>query len=284
MTDGSKRLHRDDAQTLKTIAAEAFAALGGAGQIPPFSTRRSSSSPGLSVDDAYRVTSLLRQMYEASGATAVGRKIGFTNRTIWAQYGVYAPIWGHVFDRSVHDLATVGSLPLAPFSEPRIEPEIVFGLAAAPSADMDETALSSCIAWVALGYEIVQSIFPGWKFAASDTIAANGVHGALLIGPRHPYPPRAAEWQRTLSTFEIDLSCNGRLVDRGHAANVLDGPLSALRHLAGLLAADPVNPPLAAGEIVSTGTLTKAMPVVPGETWTAAPKGIALDAIRLGFT
>jgi 2-keto-4-pentenoate hydratase len=227
MTDGSKRLHRDDAQTLKTIAAEAFAALGGAGQIPPFSTRRSSSSPGLSVDDAYRVTPLLRQMYEASGATAVGRKIGFTNRTIWAQYGVYAPIWGHVFDRSVHDLATVGSLPLAPFSEPRIEPEIVFGLAAAPSPDMDETALSSCIAWVALGYEIVQSIFPGWKFAASDTIAANGVHGALLIGPRHPYPPRAAEWQRTLSAFEIDLSCNGRLVDRGHAANVLDGPLGA---------------------------------------------------------
>jgi hypothetical protein len=51
-----------------------------------------------------------------------------------------------------------------------------------------------------------------------------------------------------------------------------------------VLAADPVNPPLAAGEIVSTGTLTKAMPVFPGETWTAAPKGIALDAIRLGFT
>jgi 2-keto-4-pentenoate hydratase len=270
----------ESARALKAIATEAFAALGGAGQIPPFSARRL----GLAVDDAYRVTPLVRQMYEASGAKAVGRKIGFTNRTIWAEYGVYAPIWGHVFDRSVRDLATVATLPLAPFSEPRIEPEIMFGLAAAPSADMDETALSSCIAWVALGYEIVQSIFPGWKFAASDTIAANGVHGALLIGPRHPYPPRAAEWQRTLSTFEIDLSCNGRLVDRGHAANVLDGPLSALRHLAGLLAADPVKPPLAAGEIVSTGTLTKAMPVFPGETWTAAPKGIALDAIRLGFT
>jgi 2-keto-4-pentenoate hydratase len=270
----------DNAQTLKAIAAEAFAALGGAGQISPFS-----SSPfGLSVDDAYRVMPLVRQMYEAGGAKAVGRKIGFTNRTIWEQYGVYAPIWGHVFDRSVRDLATVATLPLAPFSEPRIEPEIVFGLAAAPSADMDETALSSCIAWIALGYEIVQSIYPGWKFAASDTIAANGVHGALLIGPRHPFAPRAAEWRRTLSTFEIDLSCNGRLVDSGHAANVLDGPLSALRHLTGLLAADPVNPPLAAGEIISTGTLTKAMPIVPGEIWTAAPKGIPLDLIRLDFT
>jgi 2-oxo-3-hexenedioate decarboxylase len=266
-------------ETLKAIAAEAFAALEGARQIPPFSTR----PRGLRVDDAYRVTPLVRQMYEAGGAKAMGRKIGFTNRTIWAQYGVYAPIWGYVFDRSVHDLATVEALSLARFSEPRIEPEIVFGLAAAPSAQMDETALSSCIAWVALGFEIVQSIYPGWKFSAADTIAANGVHGALLIGPRHPFAPRATEWRRTLSAFEIDLSCGNRQVDRGHAENVLGGPLSALRHLAGLLANDPVNPPLAAGEIVSTGTLTKAMPVVSGETWTAAPGEIALDTVQLRF-
>jgi 2-keto-4-pentenoate hydratase len=267
----------ESAEALKAIAAEAFAALGNARQIPPFSSR----PRGLSVGDAYRVTPLVRQMYEAGGAKALGRKIGFTNRTIWQQYGVFAPIWGYVFDRTVHDLAAVETLALSLFSEPRIEPEIVFGLAAAPSAQMDETALSSCIAWVALGFEIVQSIYPGWKFSAADTVAANGVHGALLIGPRHPFAPRAAEWQRTLSAFEIDLNRDGRLIDRGHAANVLGGPLSALRHLAGLLANDPLNPPLAAGEIVSTGTLTKAMPIVPGEVWAAAPNGIALDAIQL---
>jgi len=270
----------ENAEALKAIAAEAFAALGNARQISPFSSRPS----GLCVDDAYRVTPLVRQMYEAGGAKATGRKIGFTNRTIWAQYGVYAPIWGYVFDRSVHDLAAVEALPLATFSEPRIEPEIVFGLAEAPSVQMDETALLSCIAWIALGFEIVQSIYPGWKFSAADTIAANGVHGALLIGPRHPVLPRTAEWQRTLSAFEIDLDCGGRRVDRGHAENVLGGPLSALRYLVGLLASDPVNPPLAAGEIVSTGTLTRAMPVVSGETWTATPAGIALDAIQLRFS
>jgi 2-oxo-3-hexenedioate decarboxylase len=261
------------------MAAEAFAALVGSRQISPFSSR----PEGLSVDDAYRLTPLVRQMYEASGARTAGRKIGFTNRTIWTQYGVYAPIWGYVFDRSVHDLAAVDTLSLAPFSEPRIEPEIVLGLSAAPSAQMDETDLSSCIEWVALGFEIVQSIFPGWKFSAADTVAANGVHGALLIGPRHPFAAQAAEWQRTLPSFQIGLSCGGRLIDRGHAENVLGGPLSALRHLVGLLANDPFNPPLAAGEIVSTGTLTKAMPVVAGETWTAVPTGIALDKIRLRF-
>src|ERR1700730_12536939 len=270
----------ENAKTLKATAEEAFAALGNTRQISPFSSRPA----GLAVDDAYRVTPLVRRMYEAGGAKTTGRKIGFTNRTIWAQYGVYAPIWGYVFDRSVHDLAANEALPLAPFSEPRIEPEIVFGLAAAPSAQMDGPALPSCISSAALGFEIVQSIYPGWKFSAADTVAANGVHGALLIGPRHPFAPDMAEWQRTLSAFEIDLNCGGRLIDRGRAENVLGGPLSALRHLVGLLAKDPFNPPLAAGEMVSPGTLPQAVPVVAGEVWTAAPTGIGLDAVRLRFT
>jgi 2-keto-4-pentenoate hydratase len=264
---------------LDKIAAEAADALTNTRQIPPFSSR----PDGLTIDDAYRVTPRVRKIYQARGSKVVGRKIGFTNRTIWDQYGVYQPIWGYVFDETAKHLAETETLALQPFSEPRIEPEIIFGLGSTPSAEMDELALSSCIAWVALGFEIVQSIFPGWKFTAADTVAANGVHGALLIGPSQPFAPRASEWLRTLSGFEIDLHCNGQLIDRGHAGNVLDGPLSALRHLVGLLAADPINPLLAAGEIISTGTLTKAMPVAAGEVWTATPTGIALDAIRVRF-
>jgi 2-oxo-3-hexenedioate decarboxylase len=270
--------HGADAASLQAIAAEAYDALVHTHQISPFTTRPG----GLSVDDAYRAMPLMRRLYEANGAKAVGRKIGFTNRTIWAQYNVYAPAWGYVFDRTLRDL-DAAPLPLAPYSEPRIEPEIVFGLAAAPSSRMDDAALLACVEWLALGYEIVQSIFPGWKFSAADTIAANGVHGALLIGKRYAAAPRAAEWLRTLAAFDIDLCCDGKLIDRGSAANVMDGPLSALRHLAELLEDDPSNPPLATGEIVTTGTLTKAMPVAAGETWTAVPRGVALEGIEVRF-
>jgi 2-oxo-3-hexenedioate decarboxylase len=63
----------------------------------------------------------------------------------------------------------------------------------------------------------------------------------------------------------------------------MDGPLTALRHLLALLADDPVNPPLAPGEIVTTGTLTKAMPIKPGETWTTQPIGIDLEGAELRF-
>jgi 2-keto-4-pentenoate hydratase len=266
-------------ETMHSIATEAFGALEQTHQISPFSSR----PRGLSVDDAYRVTRRVRQMFETRGAKVKGRKIGFTNRTIWQQYNVYAPIWGYAYDRTVHDLAGTPTLSLGQLSEPRIEPEIMFGLGRAPAAGMDEAALSACIDWVALGYEIVQSIYPGWQFAASDTIAAGGLHGALLIGPRQPFAPRDAEWLTELTEFEIDLSCDGRLIDHGHAKNVLEGPLSALRHLVELLQHDSVNPPLASGEIISTGTLTKAMPIAPGETWTAKPSGIALDGVTVRF-
>ena len=53
-------------------------------------------------------------------------------------------------------------------TEPKIEPEIMFGFVAAPSPGMDDAALLSCIAWVAHGFEIAQSIFPDWKFSAAD--------------------------------------------------------------------------------------------------------------------
>jgi len=60
-------------------------------------------------------------------------------------------------------------------------------------------------------------------------------------------------------------------------------PLSALRQLVGLLARDPVNPPLATGDIVTTGTLTRAFPILPGESWSTTLHGIELGGRPVWF-
>ena len=99
----------------------------------------------------------------------------------------------------------------------------------------------------------------------------------------HPNAVHAEDWGRTLLTFEIDLKRDGTVADHGRATNVLDGPVSALRHLVGILGRDTVNPPLAAGEIVTTGTLTRALPVSAGETWTTELMGVGLDGICVRF-
>jgi 2-oxo-3-hexenedioate decarboxylase len=148
---------------------------------------------------------------------------------------------------------------------------------------MDEQALIRCIDWIAHGFEIVQSIFPNWLFQAPDSVAAYGLHGRLFVGPRHSATSRQVEWARELSRFEIDLFRNGAPVDHGIAANVLDGPLFALRHLAQTLAEDPQSPALAAGEIVTTGTLTRAFPVAAGEEWSTKLTDIPLEDARIRF-
>jgi 2-oxo-3-hexenedioate decarboxylase len=271
-----KPLERPD---LDTIANEVTASLASHRQISTFSSRPA----GLTLADAFRVTALLRRSFEARHETITGRKIGFTNREMWRVYGVNAPVWGYATDRTTSELTYKQVKDVGDFAEPRIEPEIMFGLKAAPLPRMTESELLDCIDWLSLGYEVVQSIYPGWKFAPSDTVAANGLHGALLIGTRHRFSHRKAEWLRELATFEVGLYCNGELSQRGGGALVLGSPLLALRHLVELLAVDPHNPPLRAGEIISTGTLTLAMPVSPGENWTTKVSGIPLDDISLSF-
>jgi 2-oxo-3-hexenedioate decarboxylase len=146
---------------LQAIAAEAFAVLDTGHQISPFSARLSA----FDLDDAYPVTAAIRQMCEMRGEMPVGRKIGFTNRTIWAEFNVYGPVWGYVYNRTVHNLAEIGdTFSLVGLAEPRIEPEIVFKLALAPAPGMNEKALLACIDWVAHGFEIVQSIFLDGSF------------------------------------------------------------------------------------------------------------------------
>jgi 2-keto-4-pentenoate hydratase len=65
---------------------------------------------------------------------------------------------------------------------------------------------------------------------------------------------------------------------------VLDSPLMALAHLVALLAAQPESPPLAAGEIISTGTMTDAHPVQRGERWSTDLHGFAVRGLEITFT
>jgi 2-oxo-3-hexenedioate decarboxylase len=258
-----------------------IATLDACGQLPPL-TR---TAAGLSLPDAYRISRAVTARRRARGERVVGRKIGFTNRTIWDEYGVHHPIDGPMYDTTVRHVMGPATASLARFVEPRIEPEIVLGFASAPRPGMDEAAILGCVAWVAHGFEIVQSLFPGWIFGGADCVAAFGLHGALCCGPKVMLEPAdRSRWLRDLTAFEIMLAKDGHVVDRGQAVNVLGGPLSALSHLVEAIAADPDAEPVAAGDIVTTGTVTRAFPLLPGERWTTVVSGLPLPGMDVTFS
>jgi 2-keto-4-pentenoate hydratase len=226
--------------------------------VPRFSERY----PGLTADAAYAAGRELHANRLAQGWKPLGRKIGFTNRTLWERYGVHEPMWGTVYDRTlIHAQNGRASVPLAGLAQPRIEPEIAVKLARAPRSS-DESELLDCIEWFAHSIEIVQCHHPDWKVSIADCCADNGLHGRLVLGSRVDSVD-AAE----LPSVEVKLFKHERLVDRGLGANVLGSPLLSLGYLVELLAKQPAAEPLRAGEIITTGVLTDAHPVAPGEAW-----------------
>jgi 2-oxo-3-hexenedioate decarboxylase len=269
-----------DRAAADAIAAELLGLLGAGRQVEPFTERHGS----FGLAEAYAVSARLTAFRRARGETPVGRKIGFTNRSVWSGHGISGPIHAPMYDTTVRDIAPAGdAFALDGLPEPRIEPEFVLHLARAPEPGMDEAALFGCVDWVAHGFEIVFSIFPGWRFGAADAAAAYGVHAALLLGPQRAVEDDRAWWFGVLSRFGVTLAREGGGTVEGHATNVLGGPLSALRFLVEEIARSQDAPPLAAGEIVTTGTLTEAMPAVPGETWASTLEGVPLEGLRLTF-
>ena len=241
----------------------------------------SAADASFDIDAAYAVADDIRRRRLARGERVRGYKIGFTNRSIWDRYGVHAPIWGPVWDTTVAQIeGTEHAASLAGLVQPRLEPEIMFGFAAAPRAGMSDEELLGCIDWVAHGFEIVHTHFDDWHFRAADTVADFALHGRLCIGPRVPVS-RFATLRTDLAALRIELYKNGALVDRGEGAIVLDGPLDALRLWIEAMHAQRVRWPIEAGHIVTTGTLTDAWPLSPGDLFETRLSDARLAGLRL---
>ena len=225
---------------------------------------------------AYQTALAVRALRMARGEQPRGYKIGFTNRTIWQRYQVFAPIWGTVWDSTLSfddnddDGHAAAPLSLAGLCQPRIEPELVFGLRASPAIGADLDGLFDAIDWVAPGFELVQSHQADWKFSAPDTVADAGLHARLRVGRRVPLRQLAADapaLDALLAGATLTLHRDGQRIDQGTGANVLDSPLRALLHFMNELRQCPGAPALQAGDVITTGTWTDAWPVQPGQHW-----------------
>lgn len=272
--------HRIDVQD---IARELLDALDHGRSIASIVKR----DPGFGWNEGYAAAAEILRLRRARGERTIGRKIGFTNRNIWAEYGATAPIWAHVYDRTVvvakRNRAT---LSLTGSVRPRLEPEIAFKLSAPLAAGVTEPEqVLQSIEWFSASFEIVDCHFADWKFHSADSAADFALHWRLIVGA--PCAVRAQEipaLAAQLRECRVALSRNGEVRDRGVGANALGHPAAAIAHLAAVLARQPQFEPLAAGEIITTGTLTAALPIAAGERWASDYAGLPVTGLELTLT
>lgn len=242
--------------------------------IPP-----SAREPVLDLPTAYAVEAELVRFRKASGHNPVGLKVGFANKAVWRALKLDTLVWAHVYDDTVRYAENnEATLSLAPFHAPKIEPEIVFKMRRPLGQGVTAAAeVLDAVEWIALGFEIIDCVFPDWKFQPVDFVASYGLHAGLVVGtPMAVTPDNIPALAEQLAAFTVKLQKNGEVVAEGAGKNSLRNPALCVGELASALTRQPGATPLAAGDLISSGTLTESQLIAPGETWTAIVDGIAL--------
>ena len=249
--------------------------------IPP------SQRPGFDLNTAYVVEAGLKQLREAGGHSAVGRKVGYANKAMWRVLKLETLVWAHMYDNTVHySDRNSATLTLAHPRSLKIEPEIVFGLKQPIRGETpDAAAALASTEWLAVGFEIIDCPFPEWQFQPSDFVASFGLHAALVIGERvHVRPDGIAALVDELPRFKVRMAKNGEFVEEGSGRNCLRSPALCLAELSAAIARRFPTEPLSAGEIVSSGTLTSGHATDRGDLWTVEVEGLSLPPLTLRLT
>jgi len=242
-----------------------------------------SAHPGFDLNRAYEVETALKQFREKSGARSVGRKVGYANKAVWRVFKLQTLVWAHMYDDTVlYTDSNSATLTLDHPHSLKIEPEIVFGLKQPILAEgISAAAALESAEWLAIGFEIIDCPFPQWKFQPSDFVASFGLHAALVVGERVQVQPLVATLVEELPRFKVRMSKHAELVEEGSGKNSLTSPASCLAELSTAILRRFPGEPLAAGEIVSSGTLTAGHSTERGDLWTVEVDGLPLPALTL---
>ncbi len=217
---------------------------------------------------AYAVQRSWVRLRTRQGERVVGRKVGLTNPVIQAQFGVSEPDYGSLWgSRSFPEVGGRAEVPFDLFLQPRVEGEIIFLLGRPLKGPhiTPQDVLAATEA-VAAGIEIIDSRIADWRITITDTIADNASFGGFVVGPWSS-PRRTAD----LGSVRMRLFQNGRPAAEGIGAAALGHPARSVAWLVRKLA--EFGEGLAAGEIVFSGSLGRAIAVQRQDTITLEMDG-----------
>jgi 2-keto-4-pentenoate hydratase len=219
----------------------------------------------LSIADGYEIASRVidRRLERGEEGGLAGYKIGFTSAAVREDLAVEEPAFGRLLDRTVSSAAVDSS----EFIAPRIEPEITFVLGERPYDSLADGDALDAVRAIVPAIEIVDCRIRGWDFTPPEAIADNALAAALLVGEERSPSGLDGGHGPDLTREQVAVEIDGQRVAAGTGAAVLGHPVRALTWLADALAERGET--LEAGDLVSTGSITRPIPIEPGQRVTA---------------
>ncbi|MGY0004167.1 2-keto-4-pentenoate hydratase [Micromonospora sp. I033] len=208
---------------------------------------------GLDVDAAYAVQAALLKRRLDRGERLVGLKMGLTSKAKMAQVGVDEVIWGRLTDAM--RVPDGGTVDVADFIHPRVEPEVAFLLDRLPEPGEPVGAFTEAVRAVAPAIELIDSRYANFTFSLPDVVADNTSAAAFVVGPWSPVPDG-------LDNLGVLLEIDGRVAQVGSTAAILGDPRRALDE--GIRLAGRHGVRLREGWVFLAGAATAAVPLRPG--------------------
>lgn len=253
-----------DASLITALGDELFNALRGRTTLAPLTQRH----PGISLEQAYRISLRILHRRESLGERLVGKKIGVTSRAVQQMLDVHQPDFG--FLTNAMQVADGSEVSFAGHQliQPRAEGEIAFILGEdlqGPGITAQDVLAATQA--VAPCFEIVDSRIEKWQIRIQDTVADNASCGVFALGAAR-IDPRDLD----LARVEMHILKNGQPAGSGLGSAVQGHPCEAVAWLANTLG--ELGMPLRRGEIILSGALAPLIPLVPGDRLTLSMSGL----------
>lgn len=196
----------------------------------------------------------------ASGLTRAGWKVAATSGLAQELLGMEGPSIGPVFAGLIHEPGA--KLDARPEQGTAVECEFAFVIGSDLGSDKEITrdVIIAAIDRAYIAIEVVGCRFEGGFKGAGSHLCISDFSFNVAFVPG----PEIANWQDVdLKAATAKMLLNGEMANQGVGADVLGDPVEALRWAAN--EANGIGLPFRAGDIITTGTMTGATLVNPGD-------------------
>jgi len=222
-------------------------------QAPQLST----TYPGITIEDAYAISTIVHKRLVVAGRKLVGHKVGLTSKAMQRSSNIDEPDFGYLHDDMI--VPDGAKVKHADFCRPRIEVELAFILGKrliGPGVCL--TDVLAAMYYVVPALEIVDARVQDQR-KIFDTVADNGAAAGIVMGGRPVRP------------MDVDLRWvggimykNSEIEETGVAAGVLGHPAMGVAWLANKVGS--MGTPLEPGHIVLAGSFTRVVFAAKGDT------------------